>query len=474
MKKAFSLIFGLCCMLSVAQAKVYNVKDFGAKGDGVAIDSPAINAAIEAASANKGTVLFPKGTYLSFSIRLQSNITLKFEKGSVIKAAKEGELGTYDAPEPNEEGGNYQDFGHSHWKNSLIWGIGLENIKFIGPGLIDGSGVLQSHYRNPQIGVPGAANKAISMKNCKNVTFKDTQVLMGGHFAFLLTGVDNLVMDGVFSDTNRDAFDIDCCEHVVIKNCVVNSLNDDGIVLKCSYGLGWAKPTADVLIENCIVAGYDPGSYMAKTYTTEIKQAVDRDGPTGRVKLGTESNGGFRDITVRNVVFKHCRGLALETVDGAVMENIKVSHLVMDDICNSPIYIRIGDRMRGPKDLKPSVARNIEISDVKVTNCDARYALLIVGQPGNPIENVTLKDIEIEYKGGITKEDVRTQNGANSFFFGRNSGYPEPSAHGIQPAWGLSMQHARNITFKNVKMKLLAPDERDMVFTDDVENFEWK
>lgn len=474
MKKVLSVILGLSCLLSVAQAKVYNVRDFGAKGDGVAIDSPAINAAIEAASATKGTVLFPAGTYLSFSIHLQSNVTLKFEEGSVIKAAKNGPLGAFDAAEPNEEGGNYQDFGHSHWKNSLIWGIGLQNVKFIGPGLIDGTDVLESHYRNPKIGEPSTANKAIAMKNCKNVTFKDTKVLLGGHFAFLLTGVDNLVMDGVFTDTNRDAFDIDCCENVVIRNCKVNSLNDDGIVLKCSYGLGWAKPTANVLIENCWVAGYDPGSVWNGTYTTNIKQAVDRDGPTGRVKLGTESNGGFRNITVRNVTFKHCRGLALETVDGAVMENIKVSHLVMDDICNSPIYIRIGDRMRGPKDLKPSVARNIKISYIVCTNCDARYALLIVGQPGNPIENVTLKNISIQYKGGITLDDVKTQKGANSFFFGRNGGYPEPAAHGIQPAWGLSMQHARNITFKNVKMELMNPDEREMVFTEDVENFTWK
>ena len=472
MKKVISIILCLCCALGISQAKVYNVRDYGAKGDGVAIDTPAINAAIEAASATKGTVLIPAGTYMCFSIHLKSNITIKMEEGAVIKAAMNGPLGTYDAAEPNEPGGNYQDFGHSHWMNSLVWGIDLENIKIIGKGMFDGTDVLSRGEQ--RVGVASGANKAIALKNCKNVTFKDFKVLMGGHFAFLLTGVDNLVMNKITADTNRDAFDIDCCEHVKITDCDVNSLNDDGIVLKCSYGLGWAKPCADVLIENCRVSGYDPGTFIGGTKTTAITAAPDRDGPTGRVKLGTESNGGFRDITVRNVTFKHCRGLALETVDGAVMENIKVSHLVMDDICNSPIYIRIGDRMRGPKDLKPSVARNIEISDVVCTNCDARYALLIVGQPGNPIENVTLKNINIQYRGGITLNDVKTQNGANPFFFGRNGGYPEPSAHGIQPAWGLSMQHARNVTFKNVNMTLMNPDEREKIFLDDVENFIWK
>ena len=163
-------------------------------------------------------------------------------------------------------------------------------------------------------------------------------------------------------------------------------------------------------------------------------------------------------------------GMVVATVSG----DLKVKGIKMDDIWNSPIYIRIGDRMRGPKELPASYARNIEISDVTVTNCDSRYALLIVGLPGNPVENVTLKNIHIQYKGGLTLDDVREQRGSNSFFFGRNSGYPEPSAHGIQPAWGLSMQHARNITFKNVTMELMQPDEREKTFLKDVENFVWE
>ena len=130
--------------------------------------------------------------------------------------------------------------------------------------------------------------------------------------------------------------------------------------------------------------------------------------------------------------------------------------------------------MRGPEGLPASAARNIEISDVRVTNCDSRYALLIVGLPDSPVENVSLKNISIQYKGGLTKDDVREQRGSNSFFFGRNNGYPEPSAHGIQPAWGLSMQHARNISFKNVEMELMQPDEREKIYLKDVENFTWE
>ena len=441
------LLLGAVCL--GLQGKVYNVRDFGAAGDGVQIDSPAVNAAIEAAAGKGGgVILFPAGTYLCYSIRLADNITLRLAEGSIIKAAKPTPQQGYDVAEPNEWD-MYQDFGHSHWKNSLIWGIGLKNLRFEGKGLIDGTDALSRGLGRQ--GPVAEANKAIALKECKNVTIKGISLLNSGHFSLLLTGVDNLVIDHVLCDTNRDAFDIDCCANVRITNCTVNSLNDDGIVLKCSYALGRPKATENVLIKDCTVSGYDPGTVYAGTYGTSITAAPDRDGPTGRVKLGTESNGGFRNIRVQNVTFKRCRGLALETVDGAPMENIKVRHLRMEDIWNSPIYIRIGERMRGPKELPASIARNIEISDVVVDGCDTRYALLIVGLPGNPVENVTLKDIDIRYKGGLTKEDVRQQRGANAFFFGRNSGYPEPSAHGIQPAWGLSMQHARNITFKNVR-----------------------
>ena len=471
MKKLLTVTLLLAATLGL-QAKVYNVRDFGAAGDGVKIDSPAINAAIEAAAAKGGGVIyFPKGVYSSYSIRLKDNITLRLDEGAVIKAAKPTAEQGYDIAEPNEWD-MYQDFGHSHWKNSLIWGIGLKNLRFEGKGLIDGTDALSRGLGRQ--GPIAEANKAIALKECKNVTIKGISLLNSGHFSLLLTGVDNLVIDNVLCDTNRDAFDIDCCANVKITNCVVNSLNDDGIVLKSSYGLGYPKATENVLIKNCTVSGYDPGTVYYGTYGTSITAAPDRDGPTGRVKFGTESNGGFKNIRIENITFKRCRGLALETVDGALIENIKVRHLRMDDIWNSPIYIRIGDRMRGPKELPASKAHNIEISDVVVTNCDTRYALLIVGLPGNPVENVTLRDIHIQYKGGLTKEDVRLQRGANSFFFGRNSGYPEPSAHGIQPAWGLSMQHARNIKFKNVTMELMQPDEREKIFLDDVEGFVWE
>ena len=120
---------------SRGEALVYDVRAFGAKGDGQTLDTLAINKAIEAAAdAGGGTVHFPAGSYLSFSIHLKSNIALYLDQGATIVAADPRESkGTYDLPEPNEWD-MYQDFGHSHWQNSLIWGIGVENVSILGPG----------------------------------------------------------------------------------------------------------------------------------------------------------------------------------------------------------------------------------------------------------------------------------------------------------------------------------------------------
>lgn len=468
MTRILLTILSIFAAISIGAAE-YNVRDFGAKGDGKNIDSDAINKTIEYANENGGGIIrIPSGTYLSYSIHLKSNITLALDEGAVIKAAPVTETRGYDDPEPNTS--NYQDFGHSHWKNSLLWGIDLKNVKIIGKGLIDGTGVLSRGGPKRGYTGPSEANKALALRDCKNVELRDVSFLSCGHFALLLTGVDNLHIEGVTADTNRDGFDIDCCENVVIRNCKVNTINDDAIVLKCSYALGWAKPTKNVLIEDCDVSGYDVGSFLDGTRTTKTEKAPDRDGPTGRIKFGTESNGGFINITVRDCRFNHCRGLALETVDGAPLKNVKVSNLTMNDICNSPIYIRLGDRMRGPKDLKPSLVKNIKISNITATDVDSRYAILIAGLDDHPVKDVKISDVSVQFRGGLTMDDYKNQRGTNSFFYKEGGNYPEPSAHGIQPAWGISLINAENITFRNTKLTLMNPDERPMVAQKNTKN----
>ncbi len=489
-------LFLLClALLSPALfARVWNVREHGAAGDGKHLDSPAINAVIEKAAAEGGgTVFLPAGTYLSYTLRLKSNITLQFETGTILLAARPFEDGgEYDEAEPNEWD-MYQDFGHSHWNNSLIVGVGVENVAIIGPGLIDGtkgltkrgpgprrktvvgdipaslagvkSPVGDDNQPGPNDGMKGQGNKAIGLKLSRNVILRDFSVLNGGHFALLATGVDNLVIDNLLVDTNRDAFDIDCCRNVRISNCLINSPNDDAICLKSSFGLGYARSTEDVTITNCHVSGFDLGTVLNGTYGTTQTVAPDREGNCGRIKFGTESNGGFKNITISNVTMRRCRGIAIETVDGAIIENVTITNISMRDIVNAPIFLRLGFRGRAPEGTVPGVIRGVTLSNIEVLNADAQYASIIAGIPDHPIENVTLSNIRIESRGGYGAEEAQREIPQNI------KTYPEPSMFGTIPASGLYVRHARNIRVQDVEWRFLKPDGRPVFLIDDVEGF---
>ena len=184
-----------------ANGSIYDVRSFGAVGDGKTIDSPAINRAIEAAAnAGGGTALFPAGTYNSFSIRLKSNIALQIMQGATILAADTpaDHSDGYDPAEPNDPWEHYQDYGHNHWHNSLIWGENLHDVSIFGPGLIWGKGLSRGLSREePRAEEPCVGNKAIALKNCRNVTLTGFSILKGGHFGILATGVDNLIIDNL-------------------------------------------------------------------------------------------------------------------------------------------------------------------------------------------------------------------------------------------------------------------------------------
>jgi polygalacturonase len=440
-------------------ATYFNVKHYGAKGDSATFDTDAINKAIEAAaSAGGGTVYFPAGEYLSFSIHLKSNITLLLDNGAYLIAANPEEgKGGFDAPEPNAFD-KYQDFGHSHWHNSLIWGENIENIAIVGHGWIIGNGLTRSGRMNPGLG-----NKAIALKLCRNVVLKDFTILRGGHFCLLATGVDNMTIDNVKLDTNRDGFDIDCCRHVHISNCSVNSPFDDAIVLKSSFGLGFARMTEDVTITNCSVYGFDIGTFLDGTYQKKNYNMVpDRGVVTGRIKFGTESNGGFRNITISNCTFEFCRGLALETVDGGILEDVSVTNVTMRDCMGAPFFLRLGARMRGPEGIPVGKLRRINISNLVIYAINPDYASLILGMPGYDIEDVKLSNITLLIKGGASKEQ------ADLVVPEKETAYPDPQEFGKIPAYGFYIRHVKNIEMSNIEMKLENEDLRPPIMLEDV------
>ena len=467
---------GLALILTLLplHAAVFDVTAFGAKGDGKTLDHEAIRKAVDAASAaHGGTVYFPPGTYLSGSIQLHSNLTLQLERGATLEAS--GDAAAYDAPEPNAFT-QFQDFGHSHWHNSLIWAEGAENIAIVGGGLISGKGLGRG---NPN----GAGDKAIALKLCRNVTLRDFSILNGGHFGILATGVDNLTIDNLKIDTNRDGIDIDACRNVRISNSSVNTPNDDAIVLKTTYALGAAKPVESVTIANCLVSGYDIGSLLDGTYKRTVKQAPDRDGPTGRIKIGTETDGDFRNIVISNVVFDRSRGLALEAVDGGQIEDVAVSNITMREVSNAPIFIRLGTRQRAPEGAPVSGIRRVNISNVVVSDADPRYASIISGVPGHDVEDVRLSGIRIQYRGGLSLDQVAKQPAdlVNAFFFRggvparepyatpeREKEYPEPSMFGLVPAYGFFIRHAAGVDFSDINIGYMKEDSRPPFVLDDV------
>jgi polygalacturonase len=460
-----SLIGALFLLFFVAQftlaqnAPVYNVKKYGAKGDGKNIDTKAIDKAITAANeAGGGTVYFPAGDYLSVTIHLKSNVALFIDQGATIVAATVGEGVQYDLPEKGENE-IYQDYGHSHFHNSLIVGENLHDISITGPGRIWGKGLIKDDKKEIN---NGAGNKTISLKLCRNVIFRDFTIQHGGWFCFLLTAVDNTTIDNIKMDTGRDGIDLISSKNVHISNCSVNSPGDDGIVLKCDYALNYPRALENVTISNCSVSGYKEGTMLDGTFVKDGRS------PTGRIKLGTESNGGFKNITITNCTFDYCRGLCLETVDGAALEDITISNITMRDIPNAPIFVRLGARQRGPEGFPYSQLHRVIISNIVAYNVSAKQGVIISGIPGHDIEDLTLSNIRIYFKGGGTKE--QSANVVPDLI----KSYPEPDQFGTTPAYGFFIRNVKDLKMSDVEVSYMKDDLRPAFVLDNVDGADFQ
>ena len=463
-KNLLFVLLTLSCLSTIADnLNDFNIRSFGAVGDGKNLDSPAINTAIESAFANGGgKIIVPAGIYLCGSIHLKSNIELHLLPGAIIKAAP-ASMKVYDESESFGGFPEYQDGGHTYFHNSLIWAEGQDNISITGRGMIDGEGLTKKDTENAgnvQGGSIGTGDKAIALKLCTNVLIRDITIFRGGHFAIIITGCEKGTIDNVTIDTNRDGIDIDCCKYLTVTNTKVNTPNDDGIVLKSSYALKKPVPCENILINNCIVTGYKLGTFLDGTYIPEKVNWV-----CGRIKLGTESNGGYRNIAISNCTIMYSSGLAFEEVDQGRMENIAVSNITMNHVHHYPIYITTGCRNRGPKEVtSPSYGGDIMISNVIADDADSLAGIIVTGMKEEPLRNIRLHNIQIRYRGGgtsdLSKKEYREQ-GTN---------YPEPRWAGPTPAYGLYARHVDGLTVRGLYLETIRPDYRHVVILDDVKN----
>jgi polygalacturonase len=243
----------------------------------------------------------------------------------------------------------------------------------------------------------------------------------------------------------------------------VNSPWDDAIVPKSSYALGYARATENLEITNCFVTGaYVEGTMLDGTWQ---KFDPSKNVPhTGRIKLGTESNGGFKNITISNCVFEGCQGLALESVDGALLEDVVITNITMRDIVSAPIFMRLGSRLRGPTEsTKTGTLQRVMLSNVVCSNAASNLGCIISGVPGHEIQDVKLHHIYIQHRGGGTKEQTAIVPPEDE------QKYPEPNMFGDMPSQGFYLRHVKNVEVSNVEIAAMAEDVRPAFVLEAVE-----
>ncbi len=463
---------------------VEDVRRHGARGDGKAIDTPAINRAIRAAAKRGGgIVLVPPGRYLSFSIRLLDNITLALSAGAVIEAADPDTHGrNYDPPENYLEE-QFQDFGITHVNNSLIYANGATNIGIVGPGMLHGLGLdregpgdrwwkrdtwqsaktlgispkevfLRDSKEAAQV---GRANKTIGLMNCRNVRLQDFTILQAGHFGIIAHGCSNMALDRIVIDTDRDGIDIDCCRDVRVVNCTVNAPKDDAIVLKSSYALGRAVMCEDILIQGCKTSGYRMGTLLDGTYAPSDYGSPDGNGVLGRIKMGTETNGGFRNIRVSDCICTNSRGILIGIVDGGTMEDVVVSGITLRDPVNAPLFVHHAARMRAPKGTPVGKIRRVRFENIHVSGADPRFACGVEGIADGPIEDVTFRSVHVTSRGGGSAADA-----AREPEYRRETSL-EVSYLKTLPAHGLWARHAKRLTVTDCRFAVEQSDARPTI-----------
>lgn len=424
----------------------YNVLEFGAKNDGKSITTLEIQKAIDHCSTTGGKVFFPAGTYLTGTLYLKSNVTLSLDKGAVL-------LGSTDLGQYPEHLPQYTFFRKGIIKRTLIYAEKIENIAIEGEGTIDGQGYAFNEPTDKNINSYSVRPYVIWMIQCKKVRIEGIKLQNSAFWMQHYLACENVYVHNIevfnHSNKNNDMMDIDGCRDVIISDCRGDT-DDDGITLKSTH----AQPNENITITNCILSSH-----------------------CNAIKCGTESNAGFKHITISNCVIRPSKdrdvisgksdgisGISLEVVDGAEMKGVNISNIVMDGPA-VPLFIRLGNRARGYDDALPKPAIG-SIQDVMISNITAYHAQAfgssITGIPDHPVKNITMENVRIYYSGGGSKED------GSKLVDEKVKSYPEATMFGNVPAFGLYVRHAENINLSNIEFHLEESDMRSPVILDDV------
>lgn len=451
-----TLILAFTVSVACAADTVLDPCRFGAKPDSQTLCTEAIQKAIDAcAAAGGGTVRLAGGTFFSGAIILKSHVTLRVERGATL-------LGS---PKPAD----YPEMPHAFpsrfttglGRCSLITAEKAEHVAIEGGGTIDGNGwgkEMTDLIAKKQAGKlkPGTRPLVLRFSECRHVRIRDVMLKRSAFWMQNYLACEDVLIDGITVENvgpaNTDGLDLDGCKDVRVANCRFIAY-DDTLCLKSTSD----RPCENIVVTNCILSSQ-----------------------CNAIKCGTDSSGGFVNINISNCVVRDSgSGISLELVDGGRLERVIVSDINMQRVAN-PIFVRLGNRGRGQEKPVPGVLRDVIIRNVQADEVTNLTGCSITGVPGHPVENITLENIRVTFKGGGTREHVLRDvpewpdRYPDFFMFTpENVKFVDMFKNketGPVPAYGFWVRHARNVRFAHLDLRFAQPDARPALFFDDAKD----
>ncbi len=445
MKQLLTLVFILMLQPFVI-GQSYNIRDFGAKGDGKTNDTKAIQKTIDKCAETGGTVYFPDGEFVTGTIILKSNITIHLTTKAVWRGSTDTSL--YNLGILPKKISSY----YPH--RVLITAINEQNITITGFGTINGSGY--ADIFQTKIGEDPNRPFGLHIIGCKNLVFENFLLTHTGFWGLRVDQCNDLKIKGVrvfnHSNLNNDGIDIVDCHDVIVSDCKIDA-SDDALCFKSEA----MKGVKNVVVTNCLLSSH-----------------------ASAFKFGTASVGGFQNFTVSNCIIKRSQakemhhveklwegitGIDLLNVDGGITCNILFNNILIDG-SHTPVFIKIGNRHRRRSKPADDISENIFFNNIIIRN-GGDLSSSVTGYPGHPVRNIQFNNVRFQYLGGAGIKDTTLDIPENS------SSYPYPMMFNSNlPSYGLYLRHVDNIQLNNVQFELVNNDPRAAIVMDDVKNTE--
>lgn len=426
-----------------------NVKDYICPDD--VLDTAAFQKAIDIGSANGGESVFvPYGLYKLSTVVLKDNTNLIFEDGVKIYSADR--LSDFAKDEPITFK-RYQDLSHSSYTCAMFFADNVNNVSVSGKATIDMRSIWETENSRAADGYYRGA-KVFSLRNVNGLRLKDFKILNATDISVLMGGCKDVIISGLYINSHIDGISPDCCEDVVISDCIIKT-GDDALVFKTSCFDNVVRDCQRITVTNCILSSR-----------------------ANAIKFGTESAGDFKYINVSDCVVLNTQhsGIAIESVDGANIFGINISNITMSNVAN-PLFIYLSNRLRAPEGSSMGSISDINITNVYAdvndrkfksidswfpdikegsdygTNCS--YPSLIMSTDENKkIKNLSVTNMHIKVLGGGKLSD--------GVMFPDSKSYPECSSFRL-PCYGLFVKNTDGLNLVNFRCETEKPDERQQI-----------